>query len=61
MTIAKLQTAKGNKNAATKLMSEYYFANREKFAKINIKKHREVIIERLIVGESVEDIFEQFL
>ena len=61
MTIAKLQTAKGNKNAATKLMSQYYFANREKFAKIDIKKHREVIIERLIDGESVEDIFISFI
>jgi len=61
MTIAKLQTAKGNKNAATKLMSQYYFANREKFVKINIKKHREVIIERLIEGESVEDIFISFM
>jgi len=61
MTIAKLQTVKGNKNSATKLMSQYYFANRDRFAKINIKKHRDTIIERLIQGESVEDIFTSFL
>ena len=61
MTINKLQTAKGNLNAATKLMSQYYFANKEKFVKVNIKKHRTNIIDRIVEGESVEEIFDGFL
>ena len=61
LTIAKLQTAKGNKNAATKLMSQYYFANKEKYVKVDVKKHRESIIERVISGESVEEVFDSLI
>ncbi len=58
MTIDKKKSAKVNKNAATKLMSQYYFANKEKFAKVNMGASREKIIDKLIAGESVEQAFE---
>jgi len=61
MTIEKKKSAKVNKNAATKLMSQYYFANREKFAKVNMGDKRDKIIARLIDGESVEEAFNQVL
>jgi len=61
MTIAKRQTVKGNRNAATKLMSQYYFANKQTYSKIDIKKYREKIIEQLIEGGSVEEIFAKLL
>ncbi|TQV84361.1 hypothetical protein [Aliikangiella coralliicola] len=61
MTIDKRKTAKTNIAAATKLMSQYYFANKEKFAKVNVKAHRESIIQRLVDGESVAEVFESLL
>ncbi len=61
MTIDKKKSAKVNKNAATKLMSQYYFANKEKFAKVNMSANRDKIIEKLIDGESVEEAFSQML
>ena len=61
MTIDKKKSAKVNKNAATKLMSQYYFANKEKFAKVNMSASRDKIIEKLIDGESVEEAFNQML
>ena len=61
MTINKLKSAKGNKNAATKLMSQYYFANKDKFCKVDIGASRDKIIEQLIQGQSVEDAFEEIL
>jgi len=61
LTIAKLKTAKGNKAAATKLMSQYYFANKDKFAKADMGASREKIIEQLIEGKSVEDAFNEVL
>ena len=57
MTITQRVTAKSNQTAATKLMSQYYFANKAKFAKVNMAKYREQIIERIVDGESVEVIF----
>jgi|GEM_PF-2469024 len=57
MTIAKLKSAKGNKNAATKLMSQYYFANKAEFAKVDMAASREIIIQKLIDGGSVEEAF----
>lgn len=57
MTIDKKKSAKVNKNAATKLMSQYYFANKEKFAKANMNASRDKIIAKLIDGESVEEAF----
>lgn len=61
MTIEKKKSAKVNKNAATKLMSQYYFANREKFAKVNMGAKRDKIIAQLIDGKSVEEAFNQAL
>ena len=61
MTITKRVTAKSNKTAATKLMSQYYFANKEKFAKVNLAKYRDQIIDRIVEGESVEVVFEELL
>lgn len=61
MTISKRQSAKVNKNAATKLMSQYYFANKDKLSKLDIKASREIIIAKLIEGESVEKAFEEAL
>jgi hypothetical protein len=61
MTIAKKKSAKVNQNAATKLMSQYYFANKEKFSKVNMAAHRESIINKLIDGESVEEAFSEIL
>jgi hypothetical protein len=61
MTIAKKKSAKVNQAAATKLMSQYYFANKQQFAKVDMGKNREAIIAQLIEGESVEDVFAEFL
>ena len=61
MTITQRKTAKVNQNAATKLMSQYYFANKGTFAKVDIKKHRESIVKQLIDGDSVEKIFDALL
>ncbi len=61
LTIAKRKSAKVNQTAATKLMSQYYFANREKFSKVDVKKYREDIIQQLVDGESVEEIFASLL
>lgn len=61
MTIDKKKSAKVNKNAATKLMSQYYFANKEKFAKMNMSANRDKIIAKLIDGESVEKAFDQVI
>ena len=61
LTIAKRQSAKVNQNAATKLMSQYYFANKEKFSKVDMGKYRAEIIQRLVDGESVEAVFESYL
>lgn len=61
MTINQRQSAKVNQNAATKLMSQYYFANKDKFAKVDVKKHRESIVAQLVGGESVEAVFEALL
>ena len=61
LTIAKKKSAKVNQNAATKLMSQYYFANKEKFTKVNMAAHRDNIISKLIEGESVEEAFSEIL
>lgn len=61
MTIAKRKSEKVNQNAATKLMSQYYFANKAKFAKIDMSTKRDSIIEKLCNGESVEEAFESLL
>ena len=61
MTITQRQSAKVNQNAATKLMSQYYFANKDKFAKVDMGKHRPEIVQRLVDGESVEEVFESYL
>ena len=61
MTIAKRKSAKVNKNAATKLMSQYYFANKAKYAKVDINSKRDLIIDKLCEGESVEDAFAAIL
>lgn len=61
MTIAKRKSAKVNKNAATKLMSRYYFANKEKFGSIDMSVYREHIIDKLLAGESVEEAFSEIL
>ena len=61
MTIAKRKSDKVNQNAATKLMSQYYFANKAKFAKIDMGSKRALIIEKLCNGESVEEAFESLL
>ncbi|WP_444998393.1 hypothetical protein [Aliikangiella sp. IMCC44359] len=60
-TITKRKSASVNKTAATKLMSQYYFANKAKFAKVDMSKKREQIIERLCDGESVEEAFNSVL
>ncbi len=57
MKIAQRKSDKVNKAAATKLMSQYYFANKEKFAKVDMSKKREQIIQKLCDGESVEEAF----
>ncbi|WP_196137639.1 hypothetical protein [Aliikangiella sp. G2MR2-5] len=61
MTITQRKSAKVNQNAATKLMSQYYFANKARFSHLDMSKHRDSIIARLVEGESVEAIFEDFL
>lgn len=57
MTIDKKKSAKGNKDAATKLMSQYYFANKDLYSKVKMAASRAQIIEKLINGESVEEVF----
>lgn len=61
MTIAKRKSAKVNRNAATKLMSQYYFANKSKYPAAKIKLKRESIIDQLVNGESVEQAFESVM
>ena len=61
MVITQRVTAKSNKAAATKLMSQYYFANKAKFSKVNLAKYRDKIIGRIVAGESVEVVFEELL
>lgn len=61
LRIKKKQSAKVNLNAATKLMSQYYFANKAKFAHLDMRAKREEIIQQLIDGESVEEVFARFL
>lgn len=61
LTIVKKKSAKLNKDAATKLMSQYYFANKEKFGKVDMSKNREIIINKLIEGASVEETFAELL
>ena len=58
LTIAKRKSAKVNRNAATKLMSQYYFANKTRFPADKLKEKRETIIDKLVDGESVEEAFE---
>jgi hypothetical protein len=57
LTIAKRKSAKVNRNAATKLMSQFYFANKDRFPADKLKEKRETIIDKLVDGESVEDAF----
>ena len=57
MTIEKKKSTKGNKDAATKLMSQYYFANKGQYSKVKMAASRDEIIEKLINGESVEEAF----
>jgi len=61
MTIVQRKSEKVNKNAATKLMSQYYFANKAQFAKVDMSAKRDLIIEKLCNGESVEEAFESLL
>jgi hypothetical protein len=61
LTIAKRKSAKVNRNAATKLMSQYYFANKSTLPADKIKAKREEIIDQLVEGESVEIAFESVL
>ena len=61
LKIAQRKSAKVNKAAATKLMSQYYFANKAKFAKVDMGAKREQIIEMLCDGQSVEDAFEALI
>lgn len=61
LKIAKRKSDKVNKAAATKLMSQYYFANKAKFAKVDMSAKRDQIIEMLCNGESVEDAFEALI
>jgi hypothetical protein len=61
LKIAKRKSDKVNKAAATKLMSQYYFANKAKFATVDMSAKREQIIEMLCNGESVEDAFEALI
>ncbi|MCW8878629.1 MAG: hypothetical protein OQK04_02675 [Kangiellaceae bacterium] len=59
LTIQKRKSEKVNRNAATKLMSAYYFANKSTFSHLNMAQHREAIIDRLVEGESVEEVFNE--
>ncbi len=61
LVMEQRQTVKGNLNAATKLMSQYYFANKAKYSSVNLSQFRQEIIERLIQGESVEAVFDSYL
>ncbi len=61
LKIAQRKSQKVNKAAATKLMSQYYFANKAKFAKVDMSAKREQIIEMLCNGESVEEAFEALI
>jgi len=61
MTIKPRVSVKANKTAATKLMSQYYFANKAKFAKVNMAKYRDQIVDRIVDGESVEVVFADIL
>ncbi|MGX5201859.1 hypothetical protein [Aliikangiella sp. IMCC44632] len=60
LKIAKLKTEKGSIAAATKLMSQYYFANKAQFAKVDVKKHRDEIIERIAAGEAADEVFNSY-
>ena len=61
MTIKQKVSSKINKSAATKLMSQYYFANKATYGSIDMKVHRESIITRLVKGEAVDLIFADIL
>lgn len=61
LTIKVGQSSKRNQAAAIQLMSQYYFANKARYAQLNMANYRESIISELEKGRSVEQVFEEIL